>query len=609
MSGRPSQAAQLKWHNTLPEDFTSRRAASNPVQPPHSVSVRKRLPTSAETMIPSDALMDDGRHSAEIMNDTIVLASPSKRYRATSRMFHTKTPTKSMRTETDSGTYSGSGMQTPPPSSTGAMKKRGRLSQRAPSVSHAARVASPPQTSPPKLRTVSTSALNSEYLTHAGKPALADGRAKAIFWNDGLDLGRGSAGHNQFDWNSLRGNLFPEEISEILSSEASLNTEQSSSEHTDSASDCVHFSFTHDTDFAPIAVDPNLIFSEPSSTASSMADGYSNARNNLTPSQRPYQHQRLQRQREHEERVQRRLRTQHGDELNRTTQRLSRSRSRTSIGSHSSRSSHPLTLRRTAGHPNINSGPFGQGHDTVPVHSDLGTVRRPSSSRSSESRAEVMLEISADGRAQTKASMVYMSDLVGEGDTGYWDSLDESDSSLDGDAPRGLAPDGSEYSVYRRRSAFGSVDTKSSVCETASKKNLQPQRLQFTPQKTSSSFAQLTTAAATRRRKIESSPRLPTPLRSSPPASTHRLGAMCSAEEPTPQLPQLGDADDSGSEAETVMDEEEPLEGDDTDALAALKKVLARSRGGKCLVRFSKSFVLIPCRYIYQRNSYEVPTR
>jgi len=55
------------------------------------------------------------------------------------------------------------------------------------------------------------------------------------------------------------------------------------------------------------------------------------------------------------------------------------------------------------------------------------------------------------------------------------------------------------------------------------------------------------------------------------------LGAMRSAES-TPQLPQLGDADDSGSEAETVMDEEEPLEGDDTDALAALKKVLARSR-------------------------------
>ena len=221
-----------------------------------------------------------------------------------------------------------------------------------------------------------------------------------------------------------------------------------------------------------------------------------------------------------------------------------------------------------------------------------------------------MLEISADGRAQTRAGMAYMSDLAGEGDTGYWDSFDESDSSLDGDTPRGLAPDGSEYTVYRRRSALGSMDTKSSVSKTASKKNLQPQRLQFTPRKTSSSFTRLTTAAATGRRKMESSPRLPTPMRSSPPASTHQLGAMRSpAEESTPQLPQLGDADDSGSEAETVMDEEEPLEGDDTDALAALKKVLARNRDGECLVRYSKSFVLIRCRYICQRDTYEVSTR
>lgn len=213
-------------------------------------------------------------------------------------------------------------------------------------------------------------------------------------------------------------------------------------------------------------------------------------------------------------------------------------------------------------------------------------------------RTEVVLAISADGRAQAKATVVYQQPAVHatvtaiDGDdnisSGY-DSFEESDSSFDGDAPRGMAPDGSEYLSYRRRrcsSAVGSDQMFHSSTNLAAS---------FGAPRTPKRARGVLARVNGRRNRAESaSTTLPTPLKSSPPPlNGHIRRSQSFATNPTPQLPQFEDLDEDGSEAETVVDEpiELPMDiGDaDGDALTALKRLLAQSRaaggggGGKYL--------------------------
>ena len=212
-------------------------------------------------------------------------------------------------------------------------------------------------------------------------------------------------------------------------------------------------------------------------------------------------------------------------------------------------------------------------------------------------RTEVVLAISADGRAQAKATVVHQPPAasttvtaIDDGDSissGY-DSLEESDSSFDGDAPRGMAPDGSEYLSYRRRRCSSAVDQIFHRSTNSSSSFGAPR----TPKRSRGILARATNG---RRNRAESSlTTLPTPLKSSPPPSNGHIGRSQSFNtNPTPQLPQFEDLDDVASEAETVVDEpiELPMDkGDaDGDALTALKQLLAHSRtraggGGKCLL-------------------------
>jgi len=593
MSRQP-QSAQLTWHNTLPEDFTNRKASSNLEPGAQTLPTvgRKRHSASLEglnvLMIPDDTIIVRQNLTEAGKISSPIIASPTKRHRATNAKSDSKTPAK----PAVSGKISDSGMQTPPPSSAGVVKKK-RLPQRAASTSKiGSRVLSPPPTSPSKLHTSSTSTLNSINSAQRGRQATGRGTAPSgneytqnyLFCDAGLDLGRGNGEQLQTDWNVLRRNLFGsnDDDDDVFQSRASLNACGVSPVRTDhTASDSAHFSFMQSdhSDFVPAGVDPNLLFSEPSSTASSMVDGFNNCRNDLTPSQKPYHHQNLQRQREREERTKRR--------------QLEPAKSREDLmGSRKpgvSRSIHrpgPSASRRTSSN-HRNSGGTHFNDENAPILHTGTTISRSRSSPSkiSKARAEVVLAIAADGRAVAKAAVVHEPDSPavpeGTGTASGWDSLEESDSSFDGDSPRGLAPDGGEYSLYRRRrnSALETntfLITKSAITTKPFPTNILPR----TPIKPHGLFA--VPAAVTGRSRMDSSPRLPTPLKSSPPPLGQLRRSHSSIATITPQLPQFEDVEDDGSEAETVVDEPISLEDDDADgdALTALKKVLARSRGG-----------------------------
>ncbi|KAF8542886.1 hypothetical protein BDD12DRAFT_875571 [Trichophaea hybrida] len=584
---RQSQSAKLTWHNTLLEDFTNRKASSNLERPQTLPTTgRKRHSASLEglnmLMIPDDTIIISQSLTEAGKTSSPIIASPTKRYRTTNDKSDSKTPAK----PAVSGKASDSGMQTPPPSSAGVIKKK-RMPQRAASTSKiGSKVLSPPPTSPSKLHTSSTSTLNSINSAQRGRQATARGAPSgsdeysqnSLFCDAGLDLGRGNGEQLRADWNVLRRNLFSSNDGDIFQSKASMNARGVSPVRTDhTASDSAHFSFMQSdhSDFAPAGVDPNLLFSEPSSTASSMVDGFNNCRNDLTPSQKPYHHQNLQRQREREERLKRR--------------QLESAKSREDLmGSRKlgvNRNTHrpgPSASRRTSSN-HRNSGGIHINDENAPIPHRGTTISRSRSSPSkiSKARAEVVLAIAADGRAVAKSTVVHEPDSLAmperSGTPSGWDSLEESDSSFDGDSPRGLAPDGGEYSLYRRRrnSALETnpfLTTKSTIAAKPFPTNILPR----TPIKPHGLFA--IPAAIAGRSRMDSSPRLPTPLKSSPPP-LGQLRSHSSIATITPQLPQFEDVEDDESEAETVVDE--PVDDDtDGDALTALKKVLARSRGG-----------------------------
>lgn len=387
---------------------------------------------------------------------------------------------------------------------------------------------------------------------------------KAMYWDDGEAI-RGEAVASQFDWNLIRKSMFTEPA-EIFTSNSSMRTERNTSPfYADTQSDSIHYSFMASDNSDIASVDPNLIFSEPSSATGSMIDGFNGGnKHRVAANQKPYQHQYLQRQREQEERARRRQQKENTDVTSARTLRHKK-------GSYATLLSASSGIRRSSSVPRSTDN-----HSSASNRKVSNSNSRTSPTKSTKSRTEVVLEISPSGRAKAQTTVIYESES--EKEPVDWDSLDESDSSFDGDTPRGLAPDGSEYSSFRQRSD----PVSESKPPTSTRFSTRPlHSVPRTP--TKNRHASASAVSATRRNGIESSPRLPTPLRSSPPPSMGILRRTRSAMA-TNVTSQTTIIDEDNSEAETVVDEPLGLHlaEDPDDAISALRQVVARGgrRGG-----------------------------
>lgn len=214
-----------------------------------------------------------------------------------------------------------------------------------------------------------------------------------------------------------------------------------------------------------------------------------------------------------------------------------------------------------------------------------------------------MFAISADGRAQAKATVLPADqqrlNVNGNASSGY-DSFGESDSSLDGDSPRGMAPDGGAYLAYRRRHTFSG----GSFCSTENVNH----SFRSIGESVHHSFGSSSSAPIFKTPKKPRPPqgtfpsvrggrppssRLPTPLKSSPPTSLASMIPRSSKQQQQQQLLRFEDAEEDESEAETVVDDPillerelpPPDEDADGDALTALKKAVARRRGASAPMR------------------------
>jgi hypothetical protein len=608
------QATQLTWHNTLPEDFTNygrghtAAAGSRKRQAATGLDASLAGGPTLQATAPGDAEKHtSGDYSA---GD----ASPTKRHRGLAKKgssagLKTESPAKpslsasipplkcpSVETQDKDTEH---GMQTPPSSSAG-IKKRPRVPiQRSlptgntvlsPPHTSPSKLAPAPQASPAKLHQSSTSVLNTAHSLTPRQQAAINSLSprdagpytqKALYWDDGLSLPPLPRQDQQPGWSVIRQNMF---------------TARAVSP--DLTTDSANFLFSFDSDYseqhysnyAPGSVNPNLLFSEPSSTASSMIDGVHDSH---PTSRGPYHHQNLQRQREQEERRARRAaRKDKGDSLRRKR-----------------RHEHPrasVTEGETENDENEENIPL------YPVRYFNKSRTSPTKSMASaRSHTEVVLTIAADGRAIAKTTVVHepadppsplvptdVDEPLVEEPTPDWDSGEESDSSFDEGSPRGLAPDGGEYLSYRRRkqgmregriSMRGSKSRSSISIEplrrdhavpvapqTPPAPNILPATGLFAlppapmhPHPGPSTLSAM--SAAIPRRALDSSPRLPTPFKSSPP----QLRRPDTADAPTPATIR-----DEGSEAETVVDQDHEMEDDDTDAVSALRKVVRGRSGG-----------------------------
>ncbi|RPB03347.1 hypothetical protein L873DRAFT_233315 [Choiromyces venosus 120613-1] len=680
---------QLKWHNTLQQDFTGQKGqtgnSEKNLSPP--ANVRKRHSGSFDKI---DAIILSHVHHRIPETDSLSpvepsqrlssspLPSPSKRQRALGT--NVKTPTKSGQLSGQSGNVksSGSGMQTPPPSSTATARKRGRPQKKKsfqnPPSSATTQVLSPPHTSPTKASDGDGPSLGMLHNKGSLQIPVPDIRfpssvpdtfdeylSKENAWNGGLDYANGMGvvstegeSSDAYDWSSMRANVSDVSI-DGLDVFGSLARDGQSSPLYDDPSDSIHFSFPDFDDdlleksILPLDVDPNLIFSSTgTSVASSMRTDEIREIVKLGTASQPYQHQHLQHLREQELELQRQRILQ--EKLMKEKRRQERAvtasggrgaGSQRSLLKHSmsdsllSRPIRRLTAKaadfdaavtknsvasaRKAGLEKRNATP-------PPLVPPPRSVRKGNTGRTPRGqgpitvklpkmRTEVTLEISPGGRAKTETTIVYESSDTEADEVQIWDSFEESDSSFDDDEPRGLGPDGKEYIVYRERSRLGPVLEGRNALQRHSGTIFEkpahavpPPRTptRRSPVKLASStgkkgfkgFAAITAAAATATSgRLDSSPRLPTPLRSSPPASIGRhlresvrraSGSSFSSSRMsmlgTPALGSMHEVSDE-SEAETVVDgtdivnlAEDEDEEDDGDAMAALKKVMLGRR-------------------------------
>lgn len=669
----------LKWHNTLPEDFNGRSNSSNSDRP----STKKRPSGNLENI---DAILHSHVHHAVTSSNHLSpvppthtlssspLPSPSKRPRALPTQ-SAKTPTKSK--STASIKSSGSGMQTPPPSSTATARKRGRPSKNfySASANNSSPTLTPTEASPSKKLYTGGNNGSQNQAIHQTKlgqhpdsgivmPALDEvprlrPKGAESTWAGGLDYMAGLGGNSHglghsasFDWSSIRNNasMGLASLTDIFGPPPSVRRRQSQSSLTDEASDNLTFSFLEFDDPCglqmPLDVNPNLLFSSMSnSVASSMIGGLHDDFKPFTFVQQPYQHQYLQHLREKQLEEQRQVQEMVSKE------RLKRERTVATSGSHNGSSRHSSVLNHSRSDSFLHA-PTGR-QDTRAANFNAAAIKRCSSSisrrgemervitpepprqmsprplstlrrtteripnKALKSRTEVVLAISPGGRAKTETKVIYDSEDIDieEPTSGGWDSLEESDSSFDDDVPRGLGPDGIDYTLYRQRKIadpFQDTRPTSHKLKVPSHENSPRAPPPRTPtrrsplkmplsgtSRRSNGFAASTAAAATSiNGRFDSSPRLPTPLKSSPPCGfDRRLGervrrASHSSLTPsqsmsamgTPRLGRMQEVSDE-SEAETVVDGTEigipDYEEEDGNAMHALKRVMIARRIGE----------------------------
>lgn len=483
-------------------------------------------------------------------------------------------------------------------------------------------------------------------------------------WDGGLDYMAGLGGNSHglghsasFDWSSIRNNASMDNLASLTDifgppPSAPARRRQSQSSLTDETTDNPTFSFLEFDDpyglEMPLDVNPNLLFSSTTnSAASSMIGGLGEDYKPFTFVQQPYQHQHLQHLREQELEIQRQRQLQEKA----SKERLKRERTiAASGGRNASRHSSVLGHSRSDGFlhapgkrqdtraANFNAAAIKRCSSNISRRGDIERVitpeppiRRnhqppPTLRRTTEripmkaqkTRTEVVLAISPGGRAKTETTVIYEgSDTdITEPVLAGWDSLEESDSSFDDDVPRGLGPDGIDYTVYRQRKAADPfqearpVSHRLNVPLHENSARVPPPRTptRRSPLKMpasgtsrrSNGFAASAAAAATSTSgRLDSSPRLPTPLKSSPPSGFDRRlrervrRASHSSLTPsqsmsvlgTPRLGPMQEVSDE-SEAETVVDGtdigilDEDEDEEDGNALHALKRVMMARRIG-----------------------------
>ena len=678
---------QLKWHNTLQQDFTAQKGqtahSEKNLSPP--VNVRKRHSGSFDKIdaiilsrvdrIPESDSLSPVEPSQRLSSSP--LPSPSKRQRALGTS--AKTPTKSNQLSGQSGNVksSGSGMQTPPPSSTATARKRGRPQKKKSFqnsiTSTTTQVLSPPHTSPTKPSDGDGRSLRDKGNLQTPVPDIRfpssvpdtfdEYLSREDAWSGGLDYTNGMGvvstegeSSDAYDWSSMRANVSDVSI-DGLDVFGSLVRDGQSSPLYDDPSDSIHFSFPDFDDdlleksILPLDVDPNLIFSSAAtSVASSMRTDDIRETVTLGAASQPYQHQHLQHLREQELELQRQRMQQEKlmKERRRQERAVTASGGRGGSGSQRSLLKHSMSdslLSRPIRRPTAKAADFDAAvtRNSVASARKAGLEKRnatpppvppprsarkqhtaraprgqgPITVKAPRTRTEVALAISPGGRAKMETTIVYESSDTEADEVQTWDSFEESDSSFDDDEPRGLGPDGKEYIVYRERNRLGPVLEGGNASQRRSgtvfekpaytgppprtptrRSPIKPVRLaSSTGKKGFKGFAASTAAAATATSgRLDSSPRLPTPLRSSPPASIGRYlgesvrrasGSSFSSSRVsalgTPTLGSMHEVSDE-SEAETVVDGTEVVnlaedeDEDDGDAMVALKKVMLERR-------------------------------
>lgn len=581
MSNEPGTNSDLCWYNTLSGDFSSEKGLHKPN------ASRKRQPFGLEdvhkddvsaTTADSTSTDVEGYLSATSVPNKL-LGSPTKRRRpSTKGNSHTQTPTKprNIAGNADNTSPIGTGIQTPPPSSTGTTRKHGRSSKCVSSASTSSTdLISPPQTSPTKASAIGVPRTRvpvnrpARRLDRIGRSVPS--RPASPIHDNAVER---ALPHTNLDWSLLRG--------EISTLSAPLNTScDESSPSTEDLVDSVAFSFTQSSDFEclPRGVDPNLIFySSTESVSSSMTDGCNNAVSSFLGI--PYHHQYMHQQREEQRRLRKRQGSSSykGPETHAAKDGLARRcADRSTLPGYSS-SSAPVPMYKS----HLLSGARSKGalSQSQSTNSQYPSIR-PSSR---QSRNEVVLNISPRGRAKAEKTVVLESDTeIEDGLVNTTsDSFDESDSSFDDDIPRGLGPDGSEYISFRRRRA-AQKHRSNPGAEIESRENTCPNNTLPTPTRRVAAFAMSAAAAATRTG-YESSPRLPTPMRSSPPATLSRSSASFINKKLSLKDMQIlynyATNSDDESEAETVVDEsvDFPGDADDGDAVTALRRVMGAGR-------------------------------
>ncbi|KAI5844479.1 hypothetical protein DFP73DRAFT_594567 [Morchella snyderi] len=711
--------ADLKWHNTLPEDFTggSKSTVARTRSPANADHLRKRPSGNFENI---DAILQSHVHHTA-SSPTLLsplppthrlgsspLPSPIKRPRALQRNTPAKTPTRSKSSNYLAG--SGSGMQTPPPSSTATARKRGRPSKKLypvlPSANNTSTrdslEQSPPQTSPTKLQKLNgsqschnlglqldpQSKFSFQQLPDSGILMPSDELPPHFYqkcndnlWGDSGDFdfiaglttanSHGLEHSASFDWSSLRNNASLDNLNhapppDIFAPTPELRRQPSQSslltDEGKSSADNPTFSFFQFDDpyglEMPLDVDPNLLCSSTSnSAASSMIGGF---REEFKPfpfvqqqqPYQPYQHQHLQQLREQELEMQKQKQLQ---------ERLLKERSRrertiaASGGRHSRHSAalkHSMSdgiltgsgERQVCKAANFNAAVLKRSCSNVGRRGETVLVDRsytpnpsqraynpthPSGLRRStlkiqekphRTRTEVILAISPGGRAKTETKIIYdNSDVDIEIEEPImWDSPQESDSSFDDDVPRGLGPDGIDYALFRQRKAAdpfqgarqGPLHTlivpsydnqnqppRPQPPRTPTRRSPLKMPLSGSHRKMNGFSSGTTTGTNSLSGRLDSSPRLPTPLRSSPPPAVDRrvrervrrashaslTPSLSMSAIGTPRLGSMQEVSDE-SEAETVVDGTDICildEEENGDAMHALRKVMIARRNGE----------------------------